>query len=339
MTPRKLNVFVACFCYGGNGGISSVHPDIAMWLLANAPKMKGDRIGWSKVEFISDTPITMTRNKAITRARELGADIVVMLDSDMRPDLCLDRDPLAKPFWDTSFDYLYKHYDTGPVMIGAPYCGPPPHENVYVFRWRSRQGNHPDDVDMQLEQYTREEAAIMGGIQEAAALPTGVIMADVRLFELSDPKSQVANLKQQGYEENIARDLSRPWFYYEWQDEYGDRKASTEDVTATRDLSLIGQNVLGYNPILCNWDAWGGHWKPKLVGKPQLLTQSEVATRYSLAQKRPARETRCVPVDFTARPTTVKFNLAQSEQVAVCDNNVISSHDIGTTAVNYGTAG
>jgi uncharacterized UPF0146 family protein len=47
-------------------------------------------------------------------------------------------------------------------------------------------------------------------------------------------------------------------------------------VTQTRDLSLVGTTQLGYNPVFCNWDAWAGHWKPKCVGKPAILSASSV---------------------------------------------------------------
>lgn len=108
----------------------------------------------------------------------------------------------------------------------------------------------------------------MSGIQSCAALPTGVIMYDMRAFDLID----------------------YPYFDYEWegdgarcqqcnQPKPGPRtkKMSTEDVVNTRNISLNGQIELGYNPVFCNWDAWAGHWKPKCVGKPHLLTADAVA--------------------------------------------------------------
>jgi hypothetical protein len=108
--------------------------------------------------------------------------------------------------------------------------------------------------------YDRHTSASMMGIQECAALPTGLIMYDMRCFDLTEPKD----------------DASKPWFYYEWHDKYAAEKASTEDVTQTRDLSLVGVTKLGYNPVHCNWDAWAGHWKPKCVGKPAILSASSV---------------------------------------------------------------
>ena len=191
-------------------------------------------------------------------AREYGLDILIMVDSDMKPDLG------DEPFFDSSFDYLVKHYDKGPVCIGAPYCGPPPDECVYVFRWQNQESDSANP-DFQLEAYDRHTASKLAGIQECAALPTGLIMYDMRCFDITEPKSKDDN----------------SWFYYEWMDQYATRKASTEDVTMTRDLAIAGTRVLGYNPVLCNWNAWAGHWKPKCVGPPIMLDSKEIGKKLS----------------------------------------------------------
>jgi len=111
--------------------------------------------------------------------------------------------------------------------------------------------------------YDRHTAVKMAGIQECAALPTGLIMYDMRVFELTEPKSPE----------------DKPWFYYEWKDHFCADKASTEDVTQTRDSSLVGTQKLGYNPVFCNWDAWAGHWKPKCVGKPVFIDAKGVSQK------------------------------------------------------------
>lgn len=258
MTPYKLNVFFAFFPYGGNGGVSSEHPSIRTWFTQTVLKCKADpRVGDIQTKDFSDTPITMTRNRAVEEAKKAGADVLIMCDSDQKPDVVLGMDAFAKPFWDSSFDFLYKHYPHGPVVIGAPYCGPPPVENVYVFRWATYESDHPN-VDLRLEAYQREEAVTLAGIQEAAALPTGLIMFDMRVFGYVQP----------------------PYFYYEYTDVFESEKASTEDVTATRDMSLQATRKLGYSPVFCNWDAWAGHWKPKCVSKPTVITTEQVSAKY-----------------------------------------------------------
>lgn len=260
---QKFKVGICTFSYGGNGGISSEVPDIREWAVPLVAEVaKDDRISDVRMWNLADTPITMTRNRAVLQAREHGIDILVMVDSDMKPDMYVGSDPLAKPFFQSSLDFIINHYHKGPVVVGVPYCGPPPSECVYVFRWNNQQTGHPNP-DFQLEMYDRHTAVKMAGIQECAALPTGLIMYDMRCFELTEPK----------------KPGDHPWFYYEWTDIYASAKASTEDVTNTRDLSLVGTQKLGYNPVFCNWDAWAGHWKPKCVGKPAFIEPSGVCAK------------------------------------------------------------
>lgn len=260
---QTFNVAICTFSYGGNGGISSEVPDIREWMVPLVAEATNDpRIASLHVFNLSDTPITMTRNRAVLIARQKGADILVMVDSDMKPDLYVGIDPTARKFFQSSFDFLVERYHKGPACVGAPYCGPPPNECVYVFRWQNFQSLHPAP-DFQLEMYDRHTAAKLAGIQECAALPTGLIMYDMRCFDLTEPKENG----------------DHPWFYYEWKDIYASEKASTEDVTQTRDLSLVGINKLGYSPVFCNWDAWAGHWKPKCVGKPVFISPGDVSAK------------------------------------------------------------
>lgn len=257
---KKLNLGICTFSYGGNGGISSEVPDIREWMI---PLVVGaardERIDEIKVWNLADTPITMTRNRSVLMAREYGVDFLLMVDSDMKPDI-----GGSEKFFDSSFDFMYDHYEKGPVCIGAPYCGPPPNECVYVFRWQNMASDNANP-DFKLEMYDRHTAARMEGIQECAALPTGLIMYDMRCFELTEP--------------NTADD--KPWFYYEWPDKFASQKASTEDVTMTRDLSVAGTRALDYNPVMCNWSAWAGHWKPKCVGKPVTLDSNALGKKLS----------------------------------------------------------
>jgi len=268
MQQPKFNVGLCTFSYGGNGGISSEVPDIREWMVPLVADISKDpRIDNIRVWNLADTPITMTRNRAVLMARDFGIDILVMIDSDMKPDVNAGH-PDAKPFFHSSFDYIVDHYSKGPLNIGPPYCAPPPNECVYVFRWQNQQSEHPNP-DFQRERYDRHTAVKMTGIQECAALPTGLIMYDMRCFDITEPKT----------------DQDHPWFYYEWKSKYAEDKASTEDVTMTRDLSLTGATELGYNPVLCNWDAWAGHWKPKCVGKPVVMDAASVGEKLQMAWK------------------------------------------------------
>lgn len=194
-----------------------------------------------------DTPITMTRNLAAKCALACGSDYLLMIDSDMAPDVeLLAGDPMAKPFWESSMEFLLGLRE--PAAIGAPYCGPPPCENVFVFKPANFESDCPPG-QLKIDQYNREEAFQRAGIEEVAALPTGLIIFDMRIFKIVPPT----------------------WFEYEYADPpFNTAKATTEDVFLTRNAALCG--VRQY----CNWDAWAGHWKRKCVRKPRPFTMDFV---------------------------------------------------------------
>lgn len=222
-------------------------PDSSDWLVRSILKAKADeRIGDILHARIDDTPITMSRNRVVVAAIQRKVDYLVMIDSDMKPDC----EPDGKLFWDSSWEFMMQQRE--PCVIAAPYCGPPPHENVYVFQWGNKM-NRAANPDFTLDQFTREHAAQMSGITEVAALPTGLMILDMRAIEKLKP----------------------PFFYYEWKDGFETEKASTEDVTFTRDLSMVGVKCF------CNWDAWAGHWKRHLVRRPRPLTVNEMSNKFA----------------------------------------------------------
>lgn len=285
-TERKLKVGIACYPYAGTSSGSSLCWDIVPWLLHVQRECMGDsRVESLVIKDFNDTPITMTRNATVEWALKNGIDVLVMVDADMKPDCELGLDPSAKPFFTTSLDFLYKNWDRGPHSVCAPYCGPPPISNPYVFKWASGYEGIPND-GFKLEMYTREEAAIMSGIQECAAQPTGLIMFDTRMFHLTHP---------------VRNGVNGGWFYYEWTNDFASQKASTEDVTATRDLSLAGHIEFGREVNYVNWDAWAGHNKVYCVGKPRPIGADCVSRRLASAVKRNVRsDERFMVVSFGA---------------------------------------
>jgi hypothetical protein len=130
---------------------------------------------------------------------------------------------------------------------------------VYVARWYGSETNSPDwPRPFRLALYDRDHASRFAGVQPAAALPTGLILYDARVF----------------------RALPPPWFYYEWADEYQDRKASTEDFVQTRNASILGL------PQFCAWSSWAGHWKAKLVRRPRPLEPEAVPEAFAHAVRK-----------------------------------------------------
>lgn len=308
MTPMKLSVFFAFFPYGGNGGTAVEVPQIRKWFAKTLLKAaKDERVGEIFDQDFSDTPIPMTRNAAVEMALAKNFDVVVMCDSDMWPDVELDfGDPEAKPFWEEAFNLLYERKLRGlHTAVGAPYCGPPPHENCYVFHWANWRNDDPDKK-FRIEKYSREDAAARVGISgpnEVAALPTGLIMFTTDLFK-------------------VARE---PWFYYEYD---GDsmackecgvpkpgrqsKKASTEDVAATRDICLFAEMELGYSPVFCAWDSWAGHWKPVVVRKPRPTTVSDINQKYLAATlSKRARDERVIFVGNKNEPRPLAMDLGR----------------------------
>lgn len=240
---------------GGN----AEHPAEVNWIINTLLFCKDDpRIGGLEHWFLNDTPVTMSRNRCIREAIAKGVDILLMVDSDMGPDLI----NAEHWFWPAAFDFMVSRWHEAPTIIAAPYCGPPPHENVYIFRWRKYQSNH-SNPDYKLDQFTREEAAERSGIEAVAALPTGLIAIDMRVFTGFKVGDQVLK-------------LPTPWFYYEWTDEYQSHKASTEDVTFTRDVHILF-SAHGLETIFVDWDAWAVHFKEKGVPKPALINPGGLA--------------------------------------------------------------
>ena len=209
-------------------------------------------IEWCRV---SDTPITMSRNKVVNIALAKEVDFLLMLDNDMKPDMYLGQDALAEPFLPSALKFALDRWDEGPHIVAVPYCGPPPLENIYVFQWSTWETDHPNP-DYSLQQYSREEAARKIGFEQVAALPTGICLFDMRVF----------------------RDILKPpYFYYEWKDLTEADKASTEDVTMTRDAGLAGAK------LWCAWSSWAGHYKLKCVGRPRVIYSEDVGKQFKKA--------------------------------------------------------
>lgn len=274
----KLKLLIANFPYG-----HSENPDIRKWFTRTILAAKKDpRIGEIEDMDVDDTPVTISRNRVLKYAQDNQVDLVCMVDSDMKPDLYLGQPgPSVKPFFESSLDFMLNH--RGPCVVAAPYCGPPPVENPYIFRWARLQSDHPNP-DMKLISYDREEASLRMGFEEVAALPTGLILIDVRCLQAISP----------------------PWFDYTYADPpFNTRKATTEDVYFTRNLSLAGV------PQYVNWDAWAGHHKRKCVGKPMILTSDAIGEEFRQAIARGYKSDERL---MDIRPEGVRVNIPSNSQ-------------------------
>ncbi len=246
----KYSVLLARPTYRGHE-----RKEVGTWLAETLMKCKADpRVGQVSHIEVDDTPAPMVRNAILKGAMDAKFDLVCMIDDDMEPDLYLKSDPRAKPFFETAFDFMTTTVANRPCMTAAPYCGLPPMEVVMAFQWCNWQSDHPG-ADSRLEMFTREEAANRQGIEEAGAVGTGLCLISVAGY---------ASLPEEAL----------PWFRYEYKDKYETEKSTTEDCYFSRNLSLYGV------PSFVLWDCWSGHWKPKCVGKPRILTCDMVRENY-----------------------------------------------------------
>ena len=315
MQTPKLDVFVAFLTFGGNGSVSTIIPSHSDWLAETAVKAANDpRVGRFEWARFGDIPLDIERNKIVEHAKKGGFDVVIMLDSDNFIDKYVGHDPSAKPFWDSSFDFLYERTLKGlPTVVCCPYCGPPPDdvrggmENVYVFQFTDLETLQPGQPQGQvkLTAYSREHATMMKGIGSIGAGPTGVIMYSMSAFDLFPPcvpKEEILEGYAKGqYTIERAKELldRQGWFFYE-ANANRTEKQSTEDVTNTREIQMAGLMKHGQPVLFCNWDAWAGHWKPKCVGKPLVLPIEAVGSMFRDAVRNNVSvHERIVEVDYT----------------------------------------
>ena len=303
-----VDVLVAVLCYGGNGGVATIIPEIAFWLLGLQKKLVADqRIGRVEVRRYGDVPLTFERNRISRDAVEGGFDLTLSLDSDNQPDIEVGKKPWAEPFWESSFDFIFDRMVRGlPTVMVSPYCGPPPQENIYVFKFEN-EGTGRRAPRCKLEQYGRNHAAIMRGIQPCDAGPTGVILITTSAYYLLQfdkrPTAEILSDFKAGtidMEATIRKLRSHSWFRYDSSDGFESHKTGTEDVIFTRDVAMAGQFKHGEPVVFCNWDSWSGHWKPICVMPPTAIALEDINAMFEeavLANRHAGEELR--EVDFT----------------------------------------
>ncbi len=232
--PDKVKVLVTVFTYNGQVG-----GEIFKYCLGLQPQLANDpKFENVLVAYTVGYPVPRCRNAALREAARLGYHFILMLDDDQVPDLLVGEGAL--PFLQTSVNFALAH--DGPCLVGAPYTSAPPMQECVVMKNRERVPELPDGMGMAIDKYTRDEAAVQTGIQRVAGLPTGCLLIDTRVCKLSEDAL----------------------FDYEYEDRAQTKLASTEDIVFTRNMDWIGV------PSYCNWDAWAGHSKRYITGKPRI---------------------------------------------------------------------
>ncbi len=245
--PPKVRLLVVRFSYDGNERV-----EIGQWIARNAPILathpRVESVFWScPIGY----PITCQRNAAMDAAIRNNCHFVLMLDTDMIFDIHakdggmdyahLPKHDDQRPFMPAALDFALEH--PGPCVIAAPYCSGPPKERVLVHRFsefEQESANAPAE-GIQLESFSREEAATKTGYEMVAALPTGLMLIDMRVTQVLRP----------------------PYFHYEYNGDNETALIGTEDVVFSRNLYYLGV------PQYCDFSAWSAHVKPKIVGRPR----------------------------------------------------------------------
>lgn len=176
-------------------------------------------------------PIAILRNRAVAIAAGAKCDYLLMIDNDMLPD----RPAGSRPFWDTAWGFMMAR-DRGlpPATVAAPYlCDAD--EGFYSTDWRTDDRTAKGDDDVVL--IRKEDAFARRGIGPVASTQTGLILYDMRAFDVIEP----------------------PWFTFDWQEPSHMFMSASEDHYQTRKSGASGC------PVYVAWDSWACHLKTQYV--------------------------------------------------------------------------
>ena len=245
--PEKVNILIARLSYNGYERV-----EIGTWLAQTEGVLNSHpRVNNLLHAPFQGYPTPCVRNQILVAAQKYGAHFAVMVDDDMIPDCnsahCATKHTrLAqmadqKNFFPHVLDFMLAH--NVPCVVGAPYCAGPPEERVLVTRFREFDENNANGPTegVGLQGFAREEVYDRTGFEMVSALPTGLMMIDMRALAF----------------------LSPPWFEYEYETDVHDKLASTEDTVFSRNLCYMDV------PQYCVWDSWAAHVKLKFVGRPR----------------------------------------------------------------------
>lgn len=235
---RPARLAVARLCAGG-----CHRHELTDWLLAAerwcAANPAIDGIAHIKLPgelAIGGAPVA--RNRIVRTARELGCDLVFMLDDDMEP---------AEGFFEAAVMFLLPLQRQGKAaVLGSPYCMAPPEERVCVHHWETRESHSPS-VAWKIAHIPREDAARRSGIEQVANIGTGCVAYTAACFDL----------------------VPAPYFDYTYS-------ADHCEVIETEDCYLHRRLVMRGGEVFCAWDHWAAHHKAKRVGKPVAIYDSNV---------------------------------------------------------------
>lgn len=261
--PAKVTILIARLSYSGYERV-----EIGTWLAQTALMLdKHPRVENVFHKLQMGYPTSRVRNEVLKICREKRIHFAVMVDDDMVPDVHspgrsvgYDHLPMMSDqtnFLPAALDFALEH--PGPCVVGAPYCAGPPEERVLVSRFREKQSDCPNGPvgGLALECFSRDDAATRTGIEMVSALPTGLMLIDMRCLDV----------------------LGAPWFDYEYKDIHRTELASTEDTVFSRNLFYLGV------PQYVAWQSWAAHIKVKPVGRPRKYPLAAVPEQVRTAMR------------------------------------------------------
>jgi hypothetical protein len=178
--------------------------------------------------YTSGSRIAMGRNLQVKEAMQLGLSHLLFIDPDMLPDTYLEADPQATPVWDTFWSFMQANPGS---VLAAPYCGPPPKEEVHVF-----SPNPSGD----LKRVSREQAAALHGWQQVGGAGTGFMLIDMDVFKA----------------------LKNPYFHDVYTDETESKLRNSQDVDFSKKCWEAGI------PMYVNFDCWCDHQQMVHIRRP-----------------------------------------------------------------------
>lgn len=244
----KRDILITPMAYGGD-----VWYKVGTWLAgANLHLHTRADIGQVYIAPVDRAPVAAARNEAALTSLKCGADLLVMVDHDVAPA-------------DDWLPAVLSEYHTA-ISLGRPagvWAAPAicsdGRSNVAV--WTSPPEAQFEGVDfdeaaevqqLELWRLGAAESALLTGIQEVAAVGTGAIVIDTRIF----------------------RHLAPPWFAVEYTDEYEIAVGTGEDIYFTRACSEDGL------PVSVMWDHWAKHRRASVLDKVRGVSPMSIPTRY-----------------------------------------------------------